>query len=389
MINILEISFDGLAKSDYNRRKLQKQRRKECAKFLGKYKLILYSRNKKQVNYAEKEAGNLEVFHIANNNLSLTFEVYRTAVNIMKANHIDIISTTDPFACGFVGCLLKVRFKVPLNVQLHFDYFSKYYWIDRWQMKKFFGFWLAKMVIGCSNTIRVVSVLQKRRLEKIIGKRKLIEVVPTPVDLESMNPFQLNADLCAKYRTSNQTKLLLYVGRLEEIKDLAGLLKAFQLVQEAYDDVNLLIIGIGSEEAKLKKISIDLDIDRKVLFLGSVNHSEIFSYYHGADIFVISSKAEGRSTVLTEAALSKKSIVATKFLGAQELIVNGQTGFVVDVGDYKAFAEKVLILLNNPEMMREFGEKAYEHVSKKIEKINDIKILVHLWEETVKTVAGY
>ncbi len=249
-------------------------------------------------------------------------------------------------------------------------------------MDRLIKMFILKIVLCFSDSIRVVSIKTKNDI-KIFGiKNKLIEIIPTPVDLNALKITQSEPSQLFKNFGVQDKKLLLFVGRLEAQKDLHILIKAFKLVINKYSKVMLLIVGKGKMEAKLKAQVKKLDLEGNVLFLGGINNKEIFKYYKACDLFVITSKLEGRPTVLAEAMFSGKAIVATRFTGTQDLVIDGRTGFVVDIKDYKKFANRILELLTNPILLNEFGSNAYQHILN-IQKSNSIKNLVELWEKTI------
>jgi len=383
-IHLLEIGADSFLSNDNHRRILHKERRLNLSKYVAMYHLVLYSDHFAKGINIEREQENLIVYRIGCFKYLVPFKVLQVAFSIFKKNRIDLISAVDPLLCGFLGYLLKIAFRVPLNVQLHFDYFSSYFWEDQNFLLKLIRKQCIKKVLQNCDSVRAVSSAQKRFIENKFRGIKVIEIVPTPLDTALRNLQKIDGTICDKYRSSIKTKLLIYVGRLEPSKDLNTLLKAMCLIKDGYEDVKLLIIGIGSKEGDLKRVSKEMNLEQYVVFLGSISNEKLFSYYCGCDVFVFSSKHEGRGTVLVEAGLSKKPIVVTRFSSAQELIVDGETGFIVNIGDYKTFAEKVLVLLNDPQVAIEFGYKSYEHTLKMINSSNNIEYLAKLWEKTVE-----
>ncbi|MEW5894175.1 MAG: glycosyltransferase family 4 protein [Candidatus Omnitrophota bacterium] len=386
MISVLEIGSQGLDLKDDARRELQKRRRIKISNFFKSYNLILYLESVKENKISvEKEADNLTVYFLSGSKIFVFLNLLKISRRIFKRQSIDVISCMDVLLMGLVGVFLKFFYRIPLNVQLHFDYFSDYFWEfqKRPRIIKIFYKFISWFVYKNSDSIRVVSKKTKNDLEQGGFKNKLIETIPTPVELNSVNYENVDSKVCEEFRSGSKTKLLLYVGRLVEgQKELSALLKAFQIVSLACEDVRLLLIGCGLDEEFYKNLARELDINRKVFFLGAKSNEEVFSYYACCDIFVISSKFEGRPTVLTEATLSKKPIVATRFTGTQDLIIDGKTGYVVDIGDYKSFADRVLKLLNDPMKIKEFGEAAFANTSKIIEKINDISVFARFLEKT-------
>jgi len=382
MISVFEIGVDGLSLEDSDRRKLQKDLRIRCSKYLKSYYLVLYSRNFSGYLREEKVSENLTVYYTGGNRFIVFFRILKLGYKLAKHNKIDLITALDPFTCGLVAYLLKLMFKIPINVQMHFDYFSENYWDYFSYFSRCFSKLILNFILPRCDSFRVVSNEQKRQLlNKGLGN-KLIEVIPTPIDLGQIVEASIRNNVCEKFRKSPNTKLLLYVGRLEWQKDLITLIKAVGLVKKQFLDVRLIIIGIGSLETQLRVLSRELAIEDDIIFLGSIQHQLLYSFYYSCDIFVISSRLEGRGVVVSEAAMCRMPTVATRFTGSDEQIINGKTGFIVDIYDHKSFSDKILVLLNNASMAKEFGNNAYDFVNSKNKKINDIHALVSFWEKT-------
>jgi sugar transferase (PEP-CTERM/EpsH1 system associated) len=126
------------------------------------------------------------------------------------------------------------------------------------------------------------------------------------------------------------------VGRLVEVKDHPTLLRAFAQVASADSRTVLLLAGAGPLAAQLQRQATDLGIDTRVRFLG--HRDDIERVLAALDLFVLSSSSEGMSNTILEAMASGVAVVATHVGGADELVVDGETGLLVASSDAHALA---------------------------------------------------
>lgn len=158
-----------------------------------------------------------------------------------------------------------------------------------------------------------------------------------------------------------QQPYLLAVERLEESqKDLSTLIRAYSLlVHEHHISEWLYIIGKGKDEAQLKLLAKTLQVADKVVFLGF--QPTPLPWILHCKIFVHSAKFEGLPTVLIEALLLDKLIVATDCpTGPREILDHGRCGLLTPVGDAPAFAAAVLQLLNDKSLQQRLLSAAEE-----------------------------
>lgn len=165
---------------------------------------------------------------------------------------------------------------------------------------------------------KFASSLMRRRLNRLVtkrlacginageflyGKNQEFTVIKNGIDAEK---FYFNADyrkeLRSKYKLNNKTKVILNVGRLEEVKNQAWLIDVFDKVFKEQPDSALFIIGDGSLKESLKEKVNGLASKKQIFILDS--QPDINKYYSMADIFALPSKFEGVPTVGIEAQAS-------------------------------------------------------------------------------------
>ncbi len=158
-------------------------------------------------------------------------------------------------------------------------------------------------------------------------------------------------------------KVLLFLGGLKRRKNVGLLLEVFcSVVTEMGDRVRLLIAGSGSEEKTLHRRARHLGIADKVIFAGYVPEADKMRFYNLADVYVHPSSLEGFGMTPGEAMSCSKPVVATAVGSLPEVIVDGETGFLVPLGDRQRFAERIVTLLQNESLARQFGEAGRRRV---------------------------
>ncbi len=176
---------------------------------------------------------------------------------------------------------------------------------------------------------------------------------------------------------------LLSVARLEESqKDLSTLIHAYHILKQEYHIPHkLLIIGEGKSRAQLLQLTEELGLSEDILFLGFITNP--YPWIHQCRMLVHSSKFEGLPTILIEALLLGKPIVATDCpTGPREILANGKAGMLTPVGDSKALADAIQQILENPTLEKQILSEAEKQ--KELFKIkNNIKIVEELCEKPV------
>ncbi|MDH3994606.1 MAG: glycosyltransferase, partial [Gammaproteobacteria bacterium] len=155
------------------------------------------------------------------------------------------------------------------------------------------------------------------------------------------------------------------VGRLEPVKDQLTLVRAFtELCLRRPQDtrLRLVLIGDGSLRHELESLIEQNDIQTRVWLAGSVEN--VPQLLQAMDVFVLPSLAEGISNTILEAMACGLPVVATRVGGNEELVVEGETGFLVSRADPGAMAETLLHYLEDDTLRDRHGAAARRRVEK-------------------------
>jgi glycosyltransferase involved in cell wall biosynthesis len=147
--------------------------------------------------------------------------------------------------------------------------------------------------------------------------------------------------------------LVLAVGRLIPQKDHATLLHAFAAARSTSPDARLAILGSGPLEQATRELAAALGLDDAVVLPGRVEPRD---WLARADVFAHSSRWEGFGIVLLEAMHAALPVVATRVSAVPEIVAEGETGMLVDPGDWRALGDVLARLLSEPQLARDLGE---------------------------------
>ena len=176
-----------------------------------------------------------------------------------------------------------------------------------------------------------------------------IKVIYNAIDKQKFNRNKINAG----------SKLVLYVGRLSIQKGVDHLIMAFKIVSDIDKDAILGIAGEGPELNNLINLTIDLNINNKVVFFGRVSDEELEQLYQIARVFVMPSVSEPFGITALESLASKTPTIISIQSGVSEVINNV---FKINFWDSYQMADIILGILQYPAVGEEISRNAYNEL---------------------------
>jgi glycosyltransferase involved in cell wall biosynthesis len=146
---------------------------------------------------------------------------------------------------------------------------------------------------------------------------------------------------------------------------LPTLLQAVALVRQQWPEFRLQLVGDGHERALLERLTDELGLRACVAFLGE--RHDVPALLAQADFFVSSSRTEGISLTLLEAAAVGLPIVATRVGGNPEIVAEGRSGILAPAEESRALAAAIVAMCEARERWGEMGAAGREHVERHFE----------------------
>lgn len=201
-------------------------------------------------------------------------------------------------------------------------------------------------------------------------KDKIAIAYNTTIDTkEYINDEKLNKQIQDNIHNITKKKKLLYLGRIVKYKGLDILINAMKDIDESYD---LIVVGDGEFKNECEQLVKELDLNKRIHFLGSCLSNEAPYYYKNSDMFVLPTRfrldanvqIESWGFTVNEAMALEIPVVTTTAVGSGfDLIVDGITGGLAQAGDVKSLVEKINYVIENNQDNK-IGKEAREHLLK-------------------------
>lgn len=305
--------------------------------------------------------------------------VVNRLVDEIKEKDYDIIHCHGARA-NFVGMFLKRKIDRPMVTTIHSDY--------KLDFKDNF---YKKLVFTTLNTIalkrfKYYIAISDNFKDMLIHRGfnpDSIYIAYNGIDLDAKPKYIPRQEFLHRYGIDGENKIIVGIAaRLDLVKDHETFIKAADKVLENRQDVLFLIAGEGNDRDRLKSMVEDLGIVEYVHFLGHVN--DPYSFFNTIDINVLTSISESFPYVILEGAMMKKMIISTKVGGVGKLIEDGHNGYLIDVKDSIALAERINSLLDNRDMIENMGKNLYMDVEERFSSDSMAKTHVKIYEEIIE-----
>jgi D-inositol-3-phosphate glycosyltransferase len=316
--------------------------------------------------------GGLEVMRVGNpDNLWLASELLR----LKKRECIDVIHGHSTY--GFLALsILKHKIGVPIVIHVHAttlgllnSSFGKVHpptgiGVRAAAIREKFVFSFADRLVAVSNAV-ARNLIQWYGID---GSK--ISVVHNGVDTRLFAPS--SKEEAKRSVGLENTRVVLFVGRLSPIKGIDYLMKAAQTILDEFDDVTFLFVGgvpkfmrghQANPQGLLADINKSYNDANRLRFLGAIPNNLLPVYYSAADLVVTPSLYEAAPKVILEAMACGTPVIATNVGGIPEVISDGVNGLLVPPADSMALSRALSLLLRDDPLRLELGDKAEKTIS--------------------------
>jgi glycosyltransferase involved in cell wall biosynthesis len=320
-------------------------------------------------------------------NLLYIVNAVRIASKLIKQHQIDLIHTNN-FSPTIAGSILSKLHKVPMVNTVH-DVFTgsiPNYWRswatqnDVSRISSYIGPLFERLTLKVpTNIIHTVSSASRNDLLNL-RVRSAIMVIYNGLDLNEYNKL-LSAIEYQKY--------VVFIGRLVFYKNLEVVISSFKKVVEEINVAKLIIIGDGPKRKDWENMVNRLNLTDNVEFLGYVSQEKKLDLLMHASALVLPSLVEGFGLVLLESFALKKPVLVSDVEPFNEIVSNGEDGYMLPAKDATRWSEMLIRLLSHPETCEKMGEMGRKKVEtqfaidKVIDKMESLYMELHSKQKSI------
>lgn len=211
-------------------------------------------------------------------------------------------------------------------------------------------------------------------------------VIRRGIPIKEIKLKQTQFSLKNELELKDSDKIVMHIGNFSPEKNHGYLLDIFSEVKEDNPEIKLVCVGDGITFQNIKQQIKKHNLEDSVFLLGfRKNIPELLAQ---AECFVLASKIEGVPGVILEAASQRVPTVATNVGGVPEVLVNGKTGFIIDNFNKKEFKERLISLVNNPDLNKEMGANAFKLVKQEFNPVKNARKFEQLYARLANKALG-
>src|SRR5690625_1491845 len=194
--------------------------------------------------------------------------------------------------------------------------------------------------------------------------------------------YNKNADyLKQHYQIEDDEKVLIHISNFRKVKRIPDIIETFYNVRKKIK-AKLMLVGDGPELQTAFELVDHFNLNEDVLFLG--RQKDISNLLSISDLMLLLSEQESFGLVLLEAMACEVPAIGTNIGGIPEVIVQGETGYLVDLGDVKTAAKKAVDLLSDEDRLKQFRTSAFERARTVFHSKTIIKQYMNLYKRLLK-----
>lgn len=284
------------------------------------------------------------------------YKAFKKLVDIQEENNYDIVHVHTPVASVY-GRLLKVKFpKLKTIYTVHGFHFHKtapklnwmiYYPIEK-IMSKFTD---AMITINQEDYDRA----SRFNIEKVYKHRGV------GVDLQQYSPDRYGkSEVRDKLNLKDEDFVVLMIAEVNKNKNHRQIIEAVKILKSRNVDIKVLCAGDGVLLQSIREEIEKEGLSDSIRMLGF--RTDIGELVASCDLGVLMSYREGLPKNIMELMAAKKPVIGTNIRGIGDLVIDGCNGYLVEVGDSKATADRIEYLKNNREILDELSDNAYEFI---------------------------
>ena len=285
--------------------------------------------------------------------LKLGLPSKKTLVKTWTLRRPDVvhIATEGPLGWSALQAAKVLKLPVTSDFRTNFQSYSKHYGVG----------WLRKPIVAYLRKFHnatACTMVPTRELMRTLSQNGFanLKVVSRGVDTKLFNISKRDTSLRSSWGATDDTKVLISVGRMAPEKNLDQVLKAYEALKVTGQAFKLVMVGDGPLKEQFQKRYPE------IIFPGMLSQSNLATYYASSDLFIFPSQTETFGNVTLEALASGIPVLAFDCAAARDWVQTGVNGWLVAENNPEGFAAQAVAIFNSKDLLDQITQSTRQQV---------------------------
>ena len=285
--------------------------------------------------------------------LKLGLPSKKTLVKTWTLRRPDVvhIATEGPLGWSALQAAKVLKLPVTSDFRTNFQSYSKHYGVG----------WLRKPIVAYLRKFHnatACTMVPTRELMRTLSQNGFanLKVVSRGVDTKLFNISKRDTSLRSSWGATDETKVLISVGRMAPEKNLDQVLKTYEALQVTGQAFKLVMVGDGPLKEQFQKRYPE------IIFPGMLSQTNLATYYASSDLFIFPSQTETFGNVTLEALASGIPVLAFDCAAARDWVQTGVNGWLVAENNPEGFAAQAVTIFNSKDLLDQITQSTRQQV---------------------------
>ena len=285
--------------------------------------------------------------------LKLGLPSKKTLVKTWTLRRPDVvhIATEGPLGWSALQAAKVLKLPVTSDFRTNFQSYSKHYGVG----------WLRKPIVAYLRKFHnatACTMVPTRELMRTLSQNGFanLKVVSRGVDTKLFNIAKRDTSLRSSWGATDDTKVLISVGRMAPEKNLDQVLKTYDALKSTGQEFKLVMVGDGPLKEQFQKRYPE------IIFPGMLSQTNLAAYYASSDLFIFPSQTETFGNVTLEALASGIPVLAFDCAAARDWVQTGVNGWLIAENNPEGFAAQAVTIFNSKDLLDQITQSTRQQV---------------------------
>ena len=285
--------------------------------------------------------------------LKLGLPSKKTLVKTWTLRRPDVvhIATEGPLGWSALQAAKVLKLPVTSDFRTNFQSYSKHYGVG----------WLRKPIVAYLRKFHnatACTMVPTRELMRTLSQNGFanLKVVSRGVDTKLFNIVKRDTSLRSSWGATDDTKVLISVGRMAPEKNLDQVLKTYDALKSTGQAFKLVMVGDGPLKEQFQKRYPE------IIFPGMLSQTNLAAYYASSDLFIFPSQTETFGNVTLEALASGIPVLAFDCAAARDWVQTGVNGWLIAENNPEGFAAQAVTIFNSKDLLDQITQSTRQQV---------------------------